>query len=179
MTSSAPTRHGAGRGGAAWRRALRDRYSFTGDVITGAAAGLPAELATQPLIITTTAAATMAQRSGSAQERTGALSTATPTILQPTRSVPTEHPIMPLMLCGASASRGRQSAAAGRCAACHAVRMLAHQLLLITTDHLMAAGILQTLRRAVVAFLAMVFAVGLLAGGTLGFFLGRAAGRRE
>jgi hypothetical protein len=37
-------------------------------VITGAAAGLPAELATQPLIITTTAAATMAQRSGSAGE---------------------------------------------------------------------------------------------------------------
>jgi membrane protein YqaA with SNARE-associated domain len=57
--------------------------------------------------------------------------------------------------------------------------MLAHHLLLITTDHLMAAGILQTLRRAVVAFLAMVFAVGLLAGGTLGFFLGRVAGRRE
>ena len=52
-----------------------------------------------------------------------------------------------------------------------------HQLL-VTTDHLMAAGFLQTLRRAVVAFLAVVFAVGLLAGGTLGFFLGRAAGRR-
>lgn len=63
---------------------------------------------------------------------------------------------------------------------CDAVRMLAHQLLLVlvTTDHLMAAGFLQTLRRAVVAFLAVVFAVGLLAGGTLGFFLGRAAGRR-
>jgi len=56
--------------------------------------------------------------------------------------------------------------------------MLAHQLLLVTTDHLMAAGFLQTLRRAVVAFLAVVFAVGLPAGGTLGFFLGRAAGRR-
>ncbi len=56
--------------------------------------------------------------------------------------------------------------------------MLAHQLLLVTTDHLMAAGFLQTLRRAVVAFLAVVFAVGLLAGGLLGFFLGRAAGRR-
>jgi len=84
------------------------------------------------------------------------------------------------MLCG----RQRVAGAAVRpplvhCAACHAVNMLAHQLLLITTDHLMSAGILQTLRRAVVAFLAMVFAVGLLAGGTLGFFLGRAAGRRE
>jgi len=56
--------------------------------------------------------------------------------------------------------------------------MLAHQLLLVTTDHVMAAGFLQTLRRAVVAFLAVVFAVGLLIGGTLGFFLGRAAGRR-
>ena len=56
--------------------------------------------------------------------------------------------------------------------------MLAHQLLLVTTDPLMAAGFLQTLRRAVVAFLAVVFTVGLLAGGTLGFFLGRAAGRR-
>ena len=56
--------------------------------------------------------------------------------------------------------------------------MLAHQLLLVTTDHLMAAGVLQTLRRAVVAFLAVVFAIGLLTGGTLGFFLGRAAGRR-
>jgi len=56
--------------------------------------------------------------------------------------------------------------------------MLAHQLLLVTTDHLMTAGFLQTLRRAVVAFLAVVFAVGLLTGGTLGFFLGRAAGRR-
>jgi hypothetical protein len=33
-------------------------------------------------------------------------------------------------------------------------------------------------RRAVVAFLAMVFGVGLLAGGLLGFFLGRAVGRR-
>jgi hypothetical protein len=41
----------------------------------------------------------------------------------------------------------------------------------------MAAGVLQTLRRAVVAFLAVVFAVVLLTGGT-GFFLGRAAGRR-
>ena len=57
--------------------------------------------------------------------------------------------------------------------------MLAHQLLLVTTDHLMAAGFLQTLRRAVVAFLAVVFAVGLLAGGTVGFFLGRAVGRRD
>jgi hypothetical protein len=56
--------------------------------------------------------------------------------------------------------------------------MLAHQLLLVTTDHLMAAGFLQTLRRAVVAFLAVVFVVGLLAGGLLGFFLGRAVGRR-
>jgi len=56
--------------------------------------------------------------------------------------------------------------------------MLAHQVLLVTTDHLMAAEILQTLRRAVVAFLAVVFAVGLLAGGLVGFFLGRAAGRR-
>jgi membrane protein DedA with SNARE-associated domain len=44
--------------------------------------------------------------------------------------------------------------------------------------NLMAAGVLQALRRAVVAFLAVVFAVGLLTGGTLGFFLGRAAGRR-
>jgi hypothetical protein len=42
----------------------------------------------------------------------------------------------------------------------------------------MAAGFLQTVRRAVVAFLAMVFGVGLLAGGLLGFFLGRAVGRR-
>jgi membrane protein YqaA with SNARE-associated domain len=84
------------------------------------------------------------------------------------------------MLCGRQRVAGGGSpAAAGHYAACHAVHMLAHQLLLITTDHLMAAGILQTLRRAVVAFLAMVFAVGLLAGGTLGFFLGRAAGRRE
>lgn len=66
----------------------------------------------------------------------------------------------------------------GHCAACHAVRMLVHHLLLVTTDHLMAAGILQTLRRAVVAFLALVFGVGLLAGGLLGFFLGRAVGRR-
>ena len=56
--------------------------------------------------------------------------------------------------------------------------MLVHHLLLVTTDHLMAAEILQTLRRAVVAFLAVVFAVGLLAGGLVGFFLGRAAGRR-
>ena len=56
--------------------------------------------------------------------------------------------------------------------------MLAHQLLLVTTDHVMAAGFLQTLRRAVVAFLAVVFAVGLLAGGTVGFFLGWAVGRR-
>ncbi|HYZ37440.1 MAG TPA: hypothetical protein VE673_12075 [Pseudonocardiaceae bacterium] len=56
--------------------------------------------------------------------------------------------------------------------------MLAHQLLVVTTDHLMAAGVLQTLRRAVVAFLAVVFAIGLLTGGTVGFFLGRAAGRR-
>jgi hypothetical protein len=53
-----------------------------------------------------------------------------------------------------------------------------HHLLLVTTDHLMAAGFLQTVRRAVVAFLAMVFGVGLLAGGLLGFFLGRAVGRR-
>ncbi|MGB9278546.1 MAG: hypothetical protein WCB57_00445 [Pseudonocardiaceae bacterium] len=56
--------------------------------------------------------------------------------------------------------------------------MLAHQLLLVTTDHLMAAGILQTLRRAVVAFLAVVFAVGLFVGGLVGFFLGRVVGRR-
>jgi membrane protein YqaA with SNARE-associated domain len=56
--------------------------------------------------------------------------------------------------------------------------MLGHHLLLVTTDHLMAAGFLQTVRRAVVAFLAMVFGVGLLAGGLLGFFLGRAVGRR-
>ncbi len=56
--------------------------------------------------------------------------------------------------------------------------MLVHHVLLVITDHLMAAGFLQTLRRAVVAFLAVVFAVGLLAGGLLGFFLGRAAGRR-
>jgi hypothetical protein len=69
-------------------------------------------------------------------------------------------------------------AAADHSAPCHAVRILAHQLLLVTTDHLMAAGVLQTLRRAVVAFLAVVFAVGLLTGGTVGFFLGRAAGRR-
>jgi hypothetical protein len=47
--------------------------------------------------------------------------------------------------------------------------MLVHHLLLVTTDHLMAAGFLQTVRRAVVAFLAMVFGVGLLAGGLLGF----------
>jgi hypothetical protein len=51
-------------------------------------------------------------------------------------------------------------------------------LLLVTTDHLMAAGFLQTLRRAVVAFLALVFGIGLLTGGLLGFFLGRAVGRR-
>ena len=57
--------------------------------------------------------------------------------------------------------------------------MLAHQVLLVTTDHLIAAGILQTLPRAVVAFLAAVFAVDLLAGGLVGFFLGRAAGRRR
>jgi membrane protein YqaA with SNARE-associated domain len=69
-------------------------------------------------------------------------------------------------------------AAAGQHAACHAVRVLAHQLLLVTTDHLMAAGILQTLRRAVVAFLAVVFAVGLFVGGLVGFFLGRVVGRR-
>lgn len=56
--------------------------------------------------------------------------------------------------------------------------MLVHHLLLVTTDYLMAAGFLQTVRRAVVAFLAMVFGVGLLAGGLLGFFLGRAVGRR-
>jgi type IV secretory pathway TrbL component len=56
--------------------------------------------------------------------------------------------------------------------------MLVHHLLLVTTDHLMAAGFLQTVRRAVVAFLAMVFGIGLLAGGLLGFFLGRAVGRR-
>ena len=56
--------------------------------------------------------------------------------------------------------------------------MLAHQLLLVITDHLVVAGFLQTLRRAVVAFLAVVFAVGLLAGGLVGFFLGRAVGRR-
>jgi membrane protein YqaA with SNARE-associated domain len=56
--------------------------------------------------------------------------------------------------------------------------MLAHQLLLVTTDHLIAAGILQTLRRAVVAFLAVVFAVGLLVDGLVGFFLGRVVGRR-
>jgi membrane protein YqaA with SNARE-associated domain len=56
--------------------------------------------------------------------------------------------------------------------------MLAHQLLLVTSDHLIAAGLLQTLRRAVVAFLAMVFAVGLLSGGLVGFFVGRAVGRR-
>jgi membrane protein YqaA with SNARE-associated domain len=85
---------------------------------------------------------------------------------------------MPLTLC----ARQRVARTAVRpplvTMVCHAVRMLAHQLLLVTTDHLMAAGFLQTLRRAVVAFLAVVFAVGLLAGGTLGFFLGRAAGRR-
>jgi hypothetical protein len=74
--------------------------------------------------------------------------------------------------------RRNPAAAPGRCAACHAVRMLVHHLLLVTTDHLMAAGFLQTVRRAVVAFLAMVFGVGLLAGGLLGFFLGRAVGRR-
>ena len=56
--------------------------------------------------------------------------------------------------------------------------MLVHHLLLVTTDHLMAAGFLQTVRRAVVAFLAMIFGVGLLVGGLLGFFLGRAVGRR-
>ena len=83
------------------------------------------------------------------------------------------------MLCGRQRHRGDcNPTAAGQCAACHAVRMLAYQLLLVTTDHLMAAGVLQTLRRAVVAFLAVVFAIGLLTGGTLGFFLGRAAGRR-
>jgi membrane protein YqaA with SNARE-associated domain len=57
--------------------------------------------------------------------------------------------------------------------------VLVHHLLLVTTDHFMAAGLLQTVRRAVVAFLAMVFGVGLLAGGLLGFFLGRAVGRRR
>lgn len=56
--------------------------------------------------------------------------------------------------------------------------MLVHHLLLVTTEHLMAAGFLQTVRRAVVAFLATVFGVGLLAGGLLGFFVGRAVGRR-
>ena len=70
------------------------------------------------------------------------------------------------------------AAAPGHCAACHAVRMLVHHLLLVTTEHFMAAGFLQTVRRAVVAFLAMVFGVGLLAGGLLGFFVGRAVGRR-
>ncbi len=90
-----------------------------------------------------------------------------------------EGTLLPLMLCRRQRYRGDGSpAAAGHCAGCHAVRMLAHQLLLVTTDHLMAAGFLQTLRRAVVAFLAVVFAVGLLIGGMLGFFLGRAAGRR-
>ena len=74
--------------------------------------------------------------------------------------------------------RRNPAAASGHCAACHAVRMLVHHLLLVTTDHLMAAGFLQTVRRAVVAFLAMVFGVGLLAGGLLGFFLGRVVGRR-
>ncbi|HEX8936330.1 MAG TPA: hypothetical protein VF788_19565 [Pseudonocardiaceae bacterium] len=49
--------------------------------------------------------------------------------------------------------------------------MLVHHLLLVTIDHLMAAGFLQTMRRAVVAFLTMVFGVGLPAGGLLGFFL--------
>jgi membrane protein YqaA with SNARE-associated domain len=57
--------------------------------------------------------------------------------------------------------------------------VLVHHLLLVTTDHFMVAGLLQTVRRAVVAFLAMVFGVGLLAGGLLGFFLGRAVGRRR
>jgi membrane protein YqaA with SNARE-associated domain len=82
---------------------------------------------------------------------------------------------MPLMLCARQRVAGK---AVRPPLVTHAVRMLAHQLLLVTTDHLMAAGFLQTVRRAVVAFLAVVFAVGLLAGGTLGFFLGRAAGRR-
>ena len=57
--------------------------------------------------------------------------------------------------------------------------MLAHQVLLVTTDHLIVAGVFQTLPRAVVAFLAAVFAVGLLSGGLVRFFLGRAAGRRR
>ena len=56
--------------------------------------------------------------------------------------------------------------------------MLAQQLVLVATDHLMAAGFLQTLRRAVLAFLAVVFVIGLFAGGLLGFFLGRSVGRR-
>ncbi|HEY6425047.1 MAG TPA: hypothetical protein VIY28_17765 [Pseudonocardiaceae bacterium] len=55
--------------------------------------------------------------------------------------------------------------------------VLAHQLL-ATADHLIAAGFLQTLRRAIGAFLAVVFGIGLLAGGLMGYFVGRAAGRR-
>lgn len=56
--------------------------------------------------------------------------------------------------------------------------MLALQLVLVSSDHLMVAGFLQTVRRAVVAFLVVVFSVGLISGGLVGFFSGWAVGRR-
>jgi hypothetical protein len=42
-------------------------------------------------------------------------------------------------------------------------------------DHIEAAGLLQTIRRAVLGFLLFVF----LLGGLVGFFIGRAFGRRR
>ncbi|HEY4007090.1 MAG TPA: hypothetical protein VGM60_18155 [Pseudonocardia sp.] len=45
---------------------------------------------------------------------------------------------------------------------------------LALSDHLQAAGILQTIRRAIFGFLAIIFVIG----GIVGFFIGKAFGRR-
>ncbi|HEX4362270.1 MAG TPA: hypothetical protein VH141_32355 [Pseudonocardia sp.] len=50
----------------------------------------------------------------------------------------------------------------------------ANQLLALT-QHVEAAGLLQTIRRAIFAFLAIVF----LIGGLVGFFIGKAFGGRR
>ncbi|HEY2203399.1 MAG TPA: hypothetical protein VGH99_02825 [Pseudonocardia sp.] len=46
---------------------------------------------------------------------------------------------------------------------------------LALTEHIQAAGFLQTLRRAVFGFLAIVFVLG----GLVGFFIGKAFGSRS
>jgi hypothetical protein len=91
--------------------------------------------------------------------------------LLPALAVPPSHAVVTRELTTARALRGRP------CAGILAGMVIAHtaQHLLTLSAQLEAAGVMRTIGHAIFGFLAVVFVVG----GLIGFFIGRATGRRS